>query len=121
MNAIRFVIALLLGVTVSGGAWADHGHVRFGVMIGPIWGPWYYPGPYYHPPYYPPLVIEPAEPQVYVEQPSAPPTEPPPAATTAPDYYWYYCAAKKAYYPYVRQCPKGWQKVLPSPPGQPGS
>lgn len=116
-------MTLLLGAAVSSGAWADHGHLRFGVVIGPAWGPWYYPGPFYHPPYYPPLVIEPAQPQVYVEQAPVPPPEaaPPTTTTGVPDHYWYYCAGKKAYYPYVRQCPKGWQKVLPSPPDQPGS
>ena len=25
----------------------------------------------------------------------------------------------RGYYPYVTECPSGWQKVLPQPPGQP--
>ena len=27
--------------------------------------------------------------------------------------YWYYCASANAYYPYVAQCPEGWQTVVP--------
>ncbi len=66
----------------------------------PWW--WWYPPPppyYYYPPaYYPPAYYPPA----YVDggQPSL----------------WYYCAEAKAYYPYVTQCPGGWQQVTPQPP-----
>jgi hypothetical protein len=31
------------------------------------------------------------------------------------EYYWYYCPDAKAYYPYVKECPKGWMKVVPTP------
>lgn len=121
-----FLAVMLLSVAGVGSAWADHRHgrsgVHFGVVIGPQWGPWYYPQPYNYPPYYPPVVVERYNPPVYIEQPApiAPPPNtavvPPPAPQTN---YWYYCAASKAYYPYVRECPGGWQKVLPQPPGQP--
>jgi hypothetical protein len=30
--------------------------------------------------------------------------------------YWYYCQNPQGYYPYVKQCPNGWMKVVPSPP-----
>jgi len=30
---------------------------------------------------------------------------------------WYYCADSKSYYPYVRECPAGWQRVPAQPPG----
>jgi hypothetical protein len=127
MNKIKLIIALLLLAAGGvGNAWADHGnhgHVRFGVMIGPYWGgPWVYsPYPYYYPPYYPPVVVERQTPQVYIEQQPASATPPPPAApvAAAPTNYWYYCAAAKGYYPYVKECPSGWQKVSPQPPGQP--
>ena len=40
-----------------------------------------------------------------------------PAAQTAPQSgqasSWYYCRDAKAYYPYVRECPSGWQQVVP--------
>ncbi|MCX7161854.1 MAG: hypothetical protein WCI19_12515 [Betaproteobacteria bacterium] len=124
MKQIKLMIALLLLAAGSvGNAWADHGgHVRFGVMIGPYWGgPWHYPPPaYYYPPYYPQVVVP--APQVYIEQQAAPAAVPPaPAApvAAAPANYWYYCAAAKGYYPYVRECPGGWQRVAPQPPGQP--
>lgn len=117
MNAIKLLkwlvaLTLLAGAGI-GSAWADHGyyghgHTRFGVMVGVPFAPWYYPPPYYYPPY-PPVVIE--RPPVYVEQ-SAPPQ-------TAQAGYWYYCAAAKAYYPYVNECPGGWQRVAPQPPAQP--
>jgi len=29
---------------------------------------------------------------------------------------WYYCPESKAYYPYVKECPGGWQQVAPQPP-----
>jgi hypothetical protein len=120
MKAIRTIIALaLLSMLGVGSAWADHrGHGHFGVFIGPAWGPLYYPSPYYYPPpYYPPVIVERPLPPVYIEQ--APPPPPPVvSAEPAPIAYWYYCAASAAYYPYVKQCPGGWQKVLPQPPGQ---
>lgn len=128
MKTIKVIIALvLLGAAGVGNAWADHGHghghVRFGIMIGPYWGgPWHYPPPaYYYPPYYPPVVLQPQAPQVYIEQPQAPAALPAPPApvAAAPINYWYYCATTRGYYPYVKECPSGWQKVLPQPQGQP--
>ena len=41
--------------------------------------------------------------------------EAPTAAPPAAQSYWYFCRATNAYYPYVRSCPGGWQKVSPSP------
>jgi len=35
---------------------------------------------------------------------------PPPSSASS---FWYYCADAKMYYPYVRQCPTGWLKVVP--------
>jgi len=36
------------------------------------------------------------------------------------DQYWYYCQDPQGYYPYVKNCPGGWMKVVPdtTPPGQ---
>jgi hypothetical protein len=62
------------------------------------------------------VVVERPASQVYIEQPAAPAPAAPVAA--APVNYWYYCAAAKGYYPYVKECPSGWQKVSPQPPGQ---
>ena len=117
MKAIKLIVAfLVLTMAGAGSAWADHwghggGHVHFGLMIGPGWGPWYYPPPpYYYPPYYAPVVVQP-QPQVYVEQA---PAAVAPAASPGGSY-WYYCAASRGYYPYVKTCPGGWQKVAPQP------
>ncbi len=32
-----------------------------------------------------------------------------------PQGTWYYCAESKTYYPYVKECPGGWQRVTPQP------
>jgi hypothetical protein len=123
MNMIRFYqSALVLFAVLSAGdalAWRSHGGVRFGVVVGaPYYSPWYYPSPYYYNPspyYYPayaPVVIE-RTPPVYIEQSAPLPVQ---APLPAPTNYWYYCAASKGYYPYVNECPSGWQKVLPQPP-----
>jgi hypothetical protein len=55
--------------------------------------------------------VVPSEPSVYVEQPRA-------QAAPEASAYWYYCAGAGAYYPYVRECPGGWQRVAPRPPGE---
>lgn len=120
----RGIVLLLLVLTGIGSAWADRGYghryghgyghrsAQFGFVITPGWGPWYYPPPFYYPPTQP-IVIERAPP-VYIEQVLSAP-EPPETQTN----YWYYCGATRAYYPYVNECPGGWQKVLPRSPGQP--
>ena len=117
-----FLAVITLGMLSVGSAWADHGHggydhhdrVHFGVSIG-AWAPWYYPPAYYYPPtyYYPQPQVIITQPPVYVEQ-AAPTPEP-----AAQAYYWYYCSASRTYYPYVKECPSGWQRVSPQPPSQP--
>jgi hypothetical protein len=84
-----------------------HGHFsrhrHSGVFIGiPIFAPLVAPLPYYP--------ARPAAPTVYIEQASEPQD---PAREQS---YWYYCADAKAYYPYVSDCPGGWQQVVPQPP-----
>lgn len=114
MKFLKTIIAsLLLMTAAAGSAWADHGHygghsrshVFLGFNFGPYWGPGYYPPPVY---YYPPVVVQQAPP-VYIEQ-----SQPAPVPDAS---YWYYCPAAKRYYPYVRECPSGWQQVAPTPPG----
>ncbi len=106
---ILAVLVLILGNSVSGEAargFHGHGHGHFGVdvVVGPGWGPWWGPYPYYYP--YPyataPVVIQ-SEPELIVEpQPQE-------------QQYRYYCKDPGGYYPYVKQCPKGWMKVVPAP------
>jgi hypothetical protein len=57
-----------------------------------------------------PFFAAPSEPPVYIEQGAAPGAEAPAAGN------WYYCAGAQAYYPYVKECPEGWQTVAPIPP-----
>ena len=106
-KAALMLSAVLLGITASAQAQAWHrgGHVHFGVVIGAPFYPWYYP-PYYYPPYYYP----PAAPTTYIEQGS-----PQSAPERQSQGYWYYCAESKTYYPYVKECPAGWQRVAPQP------
>lgn len=99
-----------------------HGHGgHFGFYIGaPIWGPSYYP---YEPAYayYPPtrVITVPAAPTVYVER-AAPPVyverDAYSAAPSGQSDWWYYCGSSRSYYPYVRECRDGWQRVAPLPP-----
>ena len=127
MKRLPVILALLvvvLGTIASTPALAWRGgHVRFGVFVGPgfwypppyyAYPPYYYP-PYYYPPYYyPPTVITQAAP-TYVEQ-AVPQQAPAQAAPAQPAGFWYYCDAAKGYYPYVKECPSGWQQVSPQPP-----
>ncbi len=110
------------------------GRVRVGIFVGvPLFGfPYYYPHyyyphyyyphyyyphyyypPYYYPPYYQTTVVVPSQPTVYIEQGSQPSVQP--SAQPQQQGYWYYCADSRAYYPYVRDCPGGWQRVAPQP------
>lgn len=134
-NFFKATATLLLALSAalaSGAAMADYrghgghgghgyhgGNVRFGLTLGiPLYGPRFYPAPYYGYPYrayaYPPVVVAPAAPPVYIEQGTV-------QAAPAPSQSqgdWYYCAASQAYYPYVAECPAGWQRVPAQPPSR---
>jgi hypothetical protein len=116
MRTLKMILGALLLMCGAAAlpAWADHGGVRIGVGIGvPLW-PWYYPPAYAYPPaYYPPQVVV-AQPPVYVQQSETAPVAPAPQTGN-----WYYCESAKGYYPYVRECPSGWQPVAPQPPASP--
>jgi hypothetical protein len=86
----------------GGGFHHFHSRVFIG---GTFFAPFYFPPPYY---YYPPEYSPPA-----YYPPAAEYVEPQPSPAPA---YWYYCAGSRAYYPYVRECPGGWQRVAPQPP-----
>jgi outer membrane protein OmpA-like peptidoglycan-associated protein len=98
------------GGFVGHGGYGGHGGV--GVWFGPgWWGPgWWGPGwPYYYPYNYPYYESPPV-----VQQPPAEYIEPPPQSEEQD--YWYFCQDPEGYYPYVKKCPKGWMRVIPSPP-----
>ncbi len=82
----------------------DDGRFFIGVGPGWGWGPWWAaPPPVYYSP--PPVIVSPPPPVTYIA-----PERP------ARQQYWYYCQKKRAYYPYVKECPGGWMKVVPQPP-----
>lgn len=109
------VVASLIGAALASPAYAHgpraraHIGLHFGIPLAwPFLG---YPYPYSYPPYPSQVVVVPSGPTTYIEQ-SRVETTP---MTTG---FWYYCAGAGAYYPYVRECPAGWQRVAPQPPGE---
>ena len=36
-------------------------------------------------------------------------------ATASQANYWHYCRSAEGYYPYVKECPDGWEQVAPTP------
>lgn len=114
---IVLLFVVIAAILVAGVLPVDahgRGHVGFrgSIWIGPGWG-WGAPYPYYYPYYYaaPPIIIERQPPVYQYEQQASPPVQ-------EPQYYWYFCPGSKAYYPYVKQCPGGWVKVVPTPPDE---
>ena len=101
-----FVIVLLSPLAAD--AYGSHGHFQGGIWIGPGWGPWW--GGYY--PYYS------TQPLMIVEQPNVEYYMMPAPEQNEEPAYWYYCRKPEGYYPYVKQCPDGWMKVVPTPPSQ---
>lgn len=107
------ILMVVLAVVMAGMATSASAHGprgRVGVYIGGpvLWGPMWYPSPYYYPPQ---VVVVPApQPPVYIEQ-----AQEPAPAPDAGQQYWYFCKSAQGYYPYVKECPGGWQKVLPQP------
>ncbi|MDB5986374.1 MAG: hypothetical protein JWR16_1427 [Nevskia sp.] len=98
---------VLIGALMLLAPLAAAAHTRVGVGIGiGVPGPYYgSPGYYYPPPayyygpsyYYPPPEVRYEAPPVIVQQ--------------APAAFWYYCPPARAYFPYVKECPSGWQAV----------
>lgn len=94
----------------GGGYWGHGGHYRGGVWFGSpwYWDPFWYPFyPYYAYPYSSPtVIIEKQQPEEYI------------MSTPQPEQqqYWYYCKEANGYYPYVKRCPGGWVRVVPTPP-----
>jgi hypothetical protein len=119
LRALPFAAVIGATALASMPAEAQWHHRGYGPRIGFYFGPGYYaPPPYYYgygPSYYgPPVVVSPPAPPVYIEQTPAPLAAPQQAAP-APASSWYYCADSRSYYPYVKECPGGWQQVAPAP------
>lgn len=128
VNWLKYVIALALFMgsmapdMASADRWRGHRHdsrAHIGLSIGvPLY--WSWPSPYYAypPPYpayspyyypYPPAVTIPSSPPVYIEREDSEETAP------RGQGYWYYCDRPDGYYPYVKECPGGWERVAPKP------
>lgn len=142
-HMLAAVIILLLGLLATSVAWAHrshhghgyrgpafhghgykqhghrhtrvHSHASVGIILG---GPLVWPGYYHYRSYprysyygYPPVVVT-SPPVIYIER------DPPPAPQAVPGY-WHYCPNPQGYYPYVKECPAGWQAVPAQPPRSP--
>lgn len=118
-STIVAALAALLAMALASGAQAQrwghsHSHSRVVVGVGvgfPIgwgyWPYWQYPQPYS---YYPRIGV-PAEPVIYVEKGDGDP-----APGQDPSQFWYFCRDSNTYFPYVKECPTPWQRVVPYPP-----
>ena len=86
------------------GRWGHYRHgwgPRWGVHFrwnGPVWwGPWPVPFGFSAPP---PVIVQ-QQPPVFVQ----------PEQEAA--NFWYYCQEPQGYYPYIKNCPGGWMRVVP--------
>lgn len=107
-----------------------HGSVYFSFGVpwpGYWWGPGYYYGypsysyyygaPYYYGGYAPPMAA--ANPPQYVERSDVEGAPPPQQQESPPPQqqnWWYWCQSSEKYYPYVKECAGGFQKVPAQPP-----
>jgi hypothetical protein len=117
------LVAPVAGATVYYGSPYYRWHRPYGHPHARPWygSPWHGPSVFYAPPpliYAPPTVIAvPVQPPVYIERDAPALAQPAPSAQAqpAPTAYWYYCASAGGYYPYVAECPGGWQPVPAQP------
>lgn len=111
MKRTARILTLLFGVIMlfpgAGQAYGPYDHFRGGIWISPIWEPWRGPYPYYY-----------SSPRVIIERPTTDYYIQPTPEQRAEPAYWYYCRKPDGYYPYVKQCPGGWMKVVPTPPSE---
>lgn len=95
------------------GEYHHHDHHGRGsrIIVGGYFGFPYYGYPYRYYPYAPYYYYYPYPYPYY----SSAYEEPTVYAETEQPYYWYYCADPEGYYPYVKSCPGGWARVIPTP------
>ncbi|MGO8987283.1 MAG: hypothetical protein ACLQGU_22330 [bacterium] len=91
-----------------------YGRFGYGWWGYPYW--WDYPYyPYYYPYSYP--YYDPYYDGGYGEPPVPPQGVTPPAESGQQQpSYWHFCQNPEGYYPYVKECPGGWMKVVPPKP-----
>lgn len=114
-GAIKRRAAILLIVMLVPLSAFAHGYrgTRTNIWIGPGWSPWWgYPAPYYYSYSPPPVIIQQPATEYYFQAP--------PQQKEQEPAYWYYCRKPDGYYPYVKTCPDGWLKVVPTIPEENG-
>jgi hypothetical protein len=96
-----------------GGGWRPAAYGPYGGGWGSGWrGNWAYGGGYYGPYagyYAPPIAYAPPVVYMALPQPMVLAAQPQPAV-------WYYCPASGKYFPYIQDCPTGWQTQPAAPP-----
>ena len=114
MKALKVTLLLIAGLAAAAGSLSATGrggrggggydslyrseHISSRASVtGPVFAPWYPAPPYW---YYEQTVAVPP----YIERD--------PAASS----HWFFCKAAGIYYPYIRECPAGWQEVAPQLP-----
>jgi hypothetical protein len=113
LAAVIFILSSALPSQADGRGGHGGFHVRSSIWFGPgWWGPWGYP--YYYDPYYPYSYPYYAEPSVVIEKQA--PVYVQPNRQQEESDYWYFCTKPQGYYPYIKRCPVGWLKVVPSAP-----
>lgn len=115
---IAAVVAVAAGLLAASPAFAGGRHhhgprVTFGFHFGaPLYHHYYHPAYYYGPPavvYQSAPVVVQAPPQVYTERSDAA------APASEAQQFWHYCSSARGYYPYVKECPGGWERVPAAP------
>jgi len=123
LTLLLAAFATLLSLLAFSAPADAHGRVRGGVFLnfgvpwpGYYWGPRYYYGPpaYYYDDWAPaPVIIERRSAPTYIERSDV--EAAPPVSQQQPQHWWYWCQAAEKYYPYVKECPGGFQKVPAQP------
>lgn len=131
-NTIKTIIAamILMACASASNTWA-HGRyygprvsIGLGVGFGSYAYPFpvgyarrYYPAPYYpyQTSYYPEVIVEtlvsPTPATVYVREANITQNFPIRPSTSVNGSDWYYCHNPDGFYPSIKTCPSGWQKV----------
>jgi hypothetical protein len=101
-----------------GGHHGGHGHAFFGGFGYAGWDyPYWWDYPYY--PYYYPY-YDPYYYGGYGEPPALPQGVTPPAESGPKQpSFWHFCQDPEGYYPYVKDCRRGWLTVVPPKPDAP--
>jgi len=120
-SAPRGAVVVTAPVIVGGVRYRPYSYYPppvFGFSAGPYYpvDPYYYPSaPYYSTPYYAPEYVEQGQdqplPQPGPPQQPGPEQQSGPAPQQPPAPVYLFCPSANNYFPYVRTCPSGWQRI----------